>query len=82
MKTLLKITALFLAVSLPFALAAEIAGLPIPLAADPFHLLGAFAVVLVLLTALQDYEPAKRGRALRAGLHSPANGRATNPLAA
>lgn len=81
MKTILKITALFLAFSLPSALAAEIAGWRMPLAADPVNLLGAFATVLVLMTVLQDYGRG-RGAASRAQRHSHTNSRAANPLAA
>lgn len=55
MKTSLKYLAFFLAVALPGAFAAELAGISLPSSIDPLHAFSAFVVVLSVLMLFADY---------------------------
>lgn len=55
MKTSLKLLALFAAIALPGAFAAEFAGVSLPSSIDPLHAFSAFVVVLSVLTLFADY---------------------------
>ena len=55
MKTSLKYLAFFLAVALPGAFAAELAGVSLPTSLDPLHAFSAFVVVLSVLVLFADY---------------------------
>jgi hypothetical protein len=62
MKTSLKFLSLFLAASLPGALAAEFAGVALPAGFDATSAFAAFVVSLIILTAHGDYS--RRARML------------------
>lgn len=82
MNTSLKSLALFFAVSLPSAVAAEIARLPVPAALDATHLFGGFVVTLVLLTVFGDYGRHRPLRVTDAAVAELAQRKASHPLAA
>jgi hypothetical protein len=79
MKTQLKYLALFAAVSLPAAFAAELAGVSLPVPLDSTNLFVGFVSVFVSLTAFHDYGRATRTDATPAA--APV-GKAEHPLAA
>lgn len=81
MKTSLKVIALLLAVSVPSALAIELAGVELPAGADTGSLFGAFVVALVGLTALADYARPNAVGSIRATSHR-LSCKAAHPLAA
>jgi hypothetical protein len=82
MKTSLKFVPLFLAVSLPSALAAEFAGMQLPTGLDPLTAFAAFVASVVVMLAWSDYSRAGRVTipATVAAHRSPE--KAAHPLAA
>jgi hypothetical protein len=55
MKNLLNATSLLLAVSIPGSILAELLGARLPVPFDTEHAVGAFVIVITLLTAFTDY---------------------------
>jgi heme A synthase len=55
MKTSLKFLALLFAASVPAAIAAELAGVPLPVTFSLAHAFSAFVITLAALTAVADY---------------------------
>lgn len=81
MKTTLKLLALFIAIALPSAFAAEFIGVSLPSSLDPLHTFSAFVVVLSVLTLFADYAATDRRLARsRVAVAKPA--KSHHPLAA
>jgi hypothetical protein len=88
MKTFLKSLSLFLAASVPSALAVEFVGIDLPAGLDATAAFGAFVVTLVAMIAFTDYTRARAPLTVAtvpgtaASSHAGAIEKATHPLAA
>lgn len=86
MKTTLIHVALFLAASLPGAIAAELAGVTLPASINSLHIFGALAASFVLLTFVSDYSSrtslVRTARAAQPAAGARLTVKAANPLAA
>lgn len=86
MKTILLYVSLFLAASLPGAIAAELAGVSLPASINSLHIFGALVASFVLLTVVSDYSRrpslVRPSRVAQPAIANIIAIKAANPLAA